>query len=440
MPKNLVMLHLESISNTILWQYRVELGTVWRLMQQSESYSCFHSNATSTVMAYEYFMFGSTFISDYRTLYLANVTHPEILRGTSLMDSLKNALGYSYRNYTLDLFRRDNIENEMHSVHDTSNAIFDSMRGQISEAVAAGKPFALYFNDSTSHMALDNLEKARAPTFSERFRQAYRCMDANMNRLLSLLIETGQWDNTVIVAFGDHGDELWSHALNRGFCHGTPPYASLTWTPMFIYENGREPTVKNQLAGIADMKKTLLHRLAPDFSPEGELPDGGSVPFSGIELSENTRRHVFSQNLYALQLEYSDPERALSKGYSVTDGTYRMVVTSGGENARDGGIEFYCDRLDPTNSRNLADFLILNSRGEPMGFRRPPDAAAPEFEQVFTPGAVAGLMEKYNELRRALEEYVRAKEKTALPHSAGARHHVMPERAFLKIRKRMHRG
>ncbi len=438
MPKNLVILHLESISNTILWQYRVELGTVWRLMQESLSYSRFNSNATSTIMVVNYFFNGETFVGDYYSHYKDDIPHPGNLGMPIFHYLLQN--GYEFRNYILDYYLRQDIEDGFNIIHSAREPFFAAMRKHMTDAIAAGKPFALYLNDETSHMALDNAEKATAPTFSERFRRSYRGLDANVHQVLSLLIELGQWDNTVIVGYGDHGDELWSHALNRGFCHGTPPYASLTWTPLFIFESGRQPGTTDQLIGLSDLRETLIKRLLPDYEPAEDRFRFDYAPFSGMDMAKNEREYVFSQNLYALQLEYDDPEQALTKGYSVTDGVYRLVATSGGEKARDGGLEFYCDRLDPTNSRNLLDFFILDFRGDPIGFRPPPEATAPEFGLIFNPEAVKHLMEKYRAMKQALEEHVRLKESTALPHNRGRRHHVMPEGAFAKIRKRMHRG
>lgn len=90
------------------------------------------------------------------------------------------------------------------------------------------RPFYAYFWDDSSHLAFSSQFKDDAPSVPERLRIAYALIDASLNRLLSGLAELGLWDNTIIIGFGDHGDEAWSHGLNRRYCHSLSPYASLT--------------------------------------------------------------------------------------------------------------------------------------------------------------------------------------------------------------------
>ncbi len=438
MAKNLVILHLESVSNTLLWQYRLELGTIWRLMQESQWFTNFITNATSTRMSMNALLSGSTAENDNYSHY--NDSQPPDGRWKDLGMYLAGAKekGYVERIYTLDYyFRRNSVSGRWHTYNNTQ-MLFSSMRDYVGENTAAGQPFFLYFNDQVSHMALDNEAKMTAPTFSERFRQSYRSLDADINQLLVILTESNAWDNTVIVAVGDHGDEMWSHGLNRGYCHGIAPYASLTRTPLAIYEAGAPARIDDRLLSMADLMETLTVRLLGD-TPDISVGAFRTAPFSGINVDREKRDLVFCQNLYALQLEYDDPEKGMTKGYAVTDGIYRLVVSSGGNKPRDGGLEFYCDSVDPTNSRNLLDFFILGVDGEPVMFRPPPEADAPEFAAVFNPEAVRHLTATYSRLRRALHDHVREKERIALGRPHHAAYQLMPERAFTNVRRRMRR-
>jgi hypothetical protein len=222
-----------------------------------------------------------------------------------------------------------------------------------------------------------------------------------------------------------------------------------------------------------DLRETLVKRLVPTFDParcqlgekwinslgevmpfvpsmgevmpfdsppgqprSGSLPPFRQTPYDGIDALNEKRELAFSQNLFALQLECSDPERGLTKGYSVTDGDYRLVVSSGGADPRNGGLEFYCDRVDPTNSRNLLDFFRLDSHGGIAAFSPPPEAVNREFALTFNPEAAAHLTGVYHKLKKALYEFVRGKEERALPFNPGPRH-VMPESVFRHSRKRL---
>ncbi len=434
MPKNIIFLHLESISNTILWQYRSELETVWRLWRNSLRFTRFHSNATSTLMAAIYLQFGSTAVNDSQSFY-GERTFPLEGQFRRLQSSLASG-GYAWRGYTLDYFlRRENTKTHWHLYADP-DALFANIRDFISESTASGKNFCFYINNQVTHMALDDRAKALADSFSNRFRAGYRSLDASVKRLLATLAEMKALDDALIVGFGDHGDEMWSHGLNRGYCHGIPPYGSLTWTPLFIHNCGLPPGDDDRLIQLIDLGRVALRLAAPAHTPDFELD---KVPFGGDDVFSRQNDLIFSQNLYALQLEHRDPEKGMFKGYSVTDGVYRLVASSGGNRPKEGGLEFFCDRIDPANSRNLLDFFTLRFDGTPLEFRQPSEASAGDFPIVFNPAAVRDMMDRYAHMRQRLHDYVRAKEELALKSVGERPYHVMPEKAFTVARKRMRR-
>lgn len=442
-PKNLLVFHLESISNTILWQYRVELGTLWRLMQESLCYSRHYVAATSTMMSQIYFQSGDASLYDFRAHYkqLPPDGHFDSLRKRyrEFMEYLTDAGEYIFREHAFNvLCNRDFnpygntfLFADMERMHTATGTFFSEMK-------QSDKPFYLYVNNCISHMAFDDAVKYSATTFSDRFRLGYLKFDADLNRVLTLLRENDLWEDTVIVGYGDHGDELWSHGLNKGYCHAFSPYAILTWTPFFIYDNGLDAGVTDAIASSIDIKETLFRKLLPDYVLPDSLPRFGISPFPGRDLRTHPRQFAFSQNLFALQLELDDPERGLAKGYAVTDGVYRLVASTGGSRPRDGGMELYHDRVDPTNSRNLLDFFRLDPNGDIAAFTPPPEAVSPEFSLLFTPAAVRQMTDAFHTLRRELHDYVRAKEREALQSNNGE-HHLMPEEAFKFARKRIRR-
>jgi hypothetical protein len=432
------LVHLESISNLILWQYRKEMGSIWDLLRVSRFYSRFFVSATSTVMSIQSLMFGNDAVQDHLSLYSGSAADRRRLPITHMTAGFK-ARGYDYRHFSLDNIAPQLHEGKPAPPYFTCSSdqvrLFAMCEQWLTEIGRSGMNFFLFLTDDITHMASDGAVKRQAATFSERFRAAYRHLDATVGILVRLLSDHGLLENTLVVCYGDHGDELWSHALTRGFCHGIAPYASQAWTPLFVYDNGRNAGVSGELTSITDLREMLVRMAFPDEA-EKIMKQPRSFPFSGIDTGRQKRELAFSQNLYALQLEHSDLEKALTKGYAVTDGVYRLVASSGGKRPKDGGLELYYDRLDPMNSRNLLDFFTLGNNGDIVGFRPPPAAAGKAFDTLFSPETVHDIMDSYHRLKRELHDYVRAKEAEALKRNGGE-YHLMPENAFRFARKRL---
>ncbi|MDR1519030.1 MAG: sulfatase-like hydrolase/transferase, partial [Planctomycetota bacterium] len=411
--KNVILLHLESISRANLWQFRNELGTVWRLMSQSLQFNRFFSSATSTTMAVTDLYYGDSSGSDLCPLYQISRVMPPNSEKFAHLGVIVQSRDYDWYTFHADPYRKKEsaIQNRHVFINDFDvPSLCEKALRQMAEAKRDGRRFFAYFWDDSPHLAFPSPVKDRAGGVAGRLRTAYALADASLNRLLAGLAELGLWDDTIIVGFGDHGDEPWSHGLNRGYCHSLAPYASLTWAPMFIFDPGRfQPGIDSRLASMVDLKPTLLGLLFPD-----DPPAAPATLFAGLDLFRSQREFAFSQNMFALQREYSDPEQGMVKGYAVTDGAYRLVVSSGGRDPDHGGMEFYCDQADPANSLNLLKFFKLDRHGEISRFHPPPDAVAKYFPCVFGSSQVESLRASFRKLKSALREFVKDKEAAAM--------------------------
>lgn len=277
-----------------------------------------------------------------------------------------------------------------------------------------GVPFCAYYWDDSSHLAYPNPQKDAAVGIDARLRVAYTMMNASIERLFSGMEEAGLLEDTIIMAFGDHGDEAWSHGLNRGYCHSLPPYASQVWTPFLIRYPERFPAgTTRQLASAVDIKAMAMELLFP-----GEPLCNEPTPFSGLNLFRERREYAFSQNLLALQREKTDPERGLCKGYAVTDGSYRLVVSSGGDDEEFKGMALYCDQTDPANSLNLLTLFRLDRKGGIRKFSPPPEAVVDDFEITFGGNRPDDLRRVFEQLKTALANFVKDKEKRAVEEHA----------------------
>lgn len=444
--KNLVFIHLESISNLILWQYRVEMRTVWDLMKQSRYFTRFYTASTSTEMSTSDIHFGTSAFFDHLARFGKADPHPYSDTYAYIFTYLRHDFNYKYASGMCNYFGRPsekNIPDYYYQIVDQNQEkVIGGCRKILADYKAKNYPFFFQLNNNVTHMAFDDDVKQNAQTFGDRFRIAYQQLDAFIKRALDMLAELDLIKDSIIVLYGDHGDEFWSHGLNRGYCHSTTPYAPLVSTPLLIYDNGENAGFDDRLMSATDVRETIIDTLFPGFVPQANDTVNrpfDAVPFSGRNINEKSRELAFSQNLFALQLEYADLEKALKKGYSVTDGVYRLVASSGGRKPKDGGLEFYHDRLDPANSRNLLDFFLLGGSGNILSFRPPPEAeTSPDFLLAFNPDAIRNMIAAYGRLKKELYEYVRAKEAAALKFS-GPECHIMPESTFRHARKRINK-
>jgi|GEM_PF-3487397 Predicted hydrolase of alkaline phosphatase superfamily len=443
--KNLVLVHLESISNAILWQYRTELSTIWRLSQESRYFTRFYTSSTSTEMSMKDIECGTSIFYDFLPRFSVPKPHPygRDARFNQIFTTLN--LDFSYKYYSRGFgnyffgFTKKYVEHELGCNY--SSVDIDELRRDIGRIVFKYKeerePFMLHLNNNVTHMALDDQVTARAKSFGDRFKLSYLQLDKFVGIFLSMFAEFKLWDNTLFVLYGDHGDELWSHSLNKGYCHCIAPYASQTWTPLLIYDNGKNAGFDDRLTSAVDVRDIVLDLMFPGHvSKEPRILKAREHPLRGRNVLKERREIAFSQNLFAMQLEYADLEKALTKGYAATDGVYRLVVSSGGKRAKDGGLEFYYDRLDPTNSRNLLDFFVLGVDGDILSFNPPKETEGSDFALVFNPETVRHMIESYRRLRRELHEYVRAKERGVEKYRS-VEYHLMPESAFKQARKRI---
>lgn len=443
--KNILVIHLESISNTILWQYRAELGTVWRLLQKSLWFPKFQTTSTSTEMTMADFLYADASVHDHKAHFRGQLhaySYP--------LGSLTHH-GYRSLILTRNFMFAQPTESGEGILYDTPdlNDFYRKQSEFMQTARDEGKPFFLYVNNAISHMAFDAETKAQSRTFSERFKNGYIDFDTSVNFTLTKLLELGLWEDTIILCFGDHGDELWSHGVSRGYCHIITPYTPLCRTPMFLFDGGKTEGICYNYVNTTDLLPGLIEMVTTEKSPlragltsplAGEpyrhslgtfRNDSGGISFSNQSQS---RVFLFSQNLFALQLEYDDPEKGLTKGYAVWDGYYRLTVSSGGSNPLNGGMELFNDALDPANMLNLLNFFELNRNGDIVATRKPPTLIHPDFAALFQPENIESVKYHFRVLKGELQAYVRAKELRAAAFNDGTRH-VMPESAFKRIRE-----
>lgn len=412
-------------------------------MSIATQFTRFYANSCSTTMTMQDFWSGASnsfdHLAHYHGCFQKRIKHPSVF-------AVLLSLGWNTGYFGSSPFNSAAVKRSGRhvDVNDTNlPKLVESMLREFKHAKARGRPFAAYYWDDTSHLAFPCEPKNAAESIQERMSVAYRLIDAGVARVLKGIIDLGLWDDTIIVGFGDHGDEPWTHGLNRGYAHSIAPYTGIVWTPMFIFDSSQPASVTDRIASVIDLKEMIVGYMTRDVKLSEEEKANIDAhrtvaAFSGFDVFSRPRTFAVSQNLFALQLEYDDPERGMTKNYAVTDGTYRLVVSSGGETPRLGGMELFYEQMDPTNGRNLLDFFQLDEDGEIIEFKPPPDAVGKHFFYSFRPEQTRTIIEAFTEMKKYLKRVIRIKEGDAL-HLVTHReeYHLFPDSSFTRAKARL---
>ncbi|MBW1684620.1 MAG: sulfatase-like hydrolase/transferase [Deltaproteobacteria bacterium] len=133
------------------------------------------------------------------------------------------------------------------------------------------------------------LRKRGTPEQKERVRDGYLASvwdaDDSVGRILRAVEESGHADDTVVVFFADHGEQIWEHG-DHGHARGV--WEELAHVPLLIRIPGRPPERVDRPVGLLDLAPTLLKALGIEEFP---------ASWQGRNLFEADGRVVVSQRL-----------------------------------------------------------------------------------------------------------------------------------------------
>ena len=339
--KNLLILHLESISRQRLAAFPGAFPHLSRLMREALVFDRFYSSATSSLMTIAYFFHGNDFEFDVESKFQG--MRPA--RNNPNFFSTLRARGYHSQVICLNALQAvrprlltglsDDLP-EIWGTHDfpTLFAKFD--------ALTDSRPFAIYVWDLLTHVEHSLALASYSSGLTDQVRRACAVADDAIGALLAILERKEMLESTTIVAYGDHGDDFWTHGFNAGLLHATEPRTDVTWVPLAIRDASLAPRVTEQLASTIDIAPTCL-ALAGIDAP---MP----FPFSGRCLLDGESDVVYSQNLTANQPD--DPTLEMGQAFAVTDRDHTLVASR-------RGLALHAHRLDPGNHCNLLHFFTL---------------------------------------------------------------------------------
>jgi arylsulfatase A-like enzyme len=178
-------------------------------------------------------------------------------------------------------------------------------------------------------------------------RAAYWAMcdliDAQVGRLLAVLEDTGQAENTIVIFMSDHGEMLGDHGI---YLKGPYFYEPAVHVPLIISSPGRiAPGRSPALVELVDLPQTLLDAAALSRHPGMQ---GSSLwPLLTGERSADRHREDVYCEYYNAMPWHRDPT---AQATMVRTGRHKLVV----DHPASYG-ELYDLAVDPTETNNLWD-------------------------------------------------------------------------------------
>jgi membrane-anchored protein YejM (alkaline phosphatase superfamily) len=385
--KNLMIIHLESISWQQIRSFPEAFRNLLRIGARSQCFNWYISSATSTQMTISAMLHGNDFELD-ENISLANMQFAN--NDPSLFSFLKDA-GYSSEFFALNACHSDSKPiltrfkdslPPVRSYKDLSRLFNDMTK------LFDAQPFAAYFWNMTTHVEQLAVQ-ASVGGLSEQVNEAFSEADNLLGLVFDELEKRNLLDCTTLIIYGDHGDDYWTHGFHGGLIHATAPYFPIIHTPLFIYDTSLEAGVNNTFASTIDIYPTCIQLLQLD----AEL----FFQHAGKNLFAVSGNYAFSQNLMGNQSDLDFFQ--VAKTFSVTNASYHLMVSR-------AGLEFYNHRLDPTNHCNLLNFFDLGKNGKIT--LRELDETHQHFNAAFKENAkqISNITEHFDNLRGVLMERV----------------------------------
>lgn len=343
MEKNLILVHLESLNSLYFKTHIEDFPNIKNLISKSIYYDNYYSTATSTLMVISDLIFGRTDNFE-QSDYLENI-FSITPKSKGLFEILKDC-GYrtKYYFYVQECLNEKMInglwkilapESEIfHGYHGGDEEISDkSLLEDIEGYIKKNGKFAIFLFNIGSHMPEATLfPERKGMTGGDIAIERFKWLDEKIGSLLELLKQTVHMDDTLLVLYGDHGDDYWGHGIYGGYLHAQPPTNVMTHTPLIVYNpEWQEGDINRKLVSTVDIFQIIKNNLS----------------ISNEEVK--TREYAFSRNLFGNQ----DVSHAtFDKSYSLTDGKYTLITSC-------KGLKLFCNALDPFNARNFLDFYKI---------------------------------------------------------------------------------
>ena len=341
--KNIVIVHLESLSNGILKLNQDLFPNIIQWKKKMEEYTNYYSTATSTLMVMTDLFFEDTSLFEDST-YLHSLAKTKKSK-KSLFDRLHED---GYHTHLLYYGLSENLrqvrENLQEILAEAGNAWYGDtdkeLQNKLLEIIGSQEPFALFIEENASHISYtgERISKEKHSGY-HIFRERYSILDKTVGLLFEILQQKDILENTLVLLYGDHGEEFWFHGLHEGYTHAIEPFTDMVNCPLLIYDGKNENKVNDSLVDTTDIGSIIKNKV-------------------GLNTKPVKKDYVISRNLFAKQIRL---EKVFNKSYSITDGRYTLLLSK-------KGLALYINEMDMYNLCNILDFFVL--QGEELVFRK----------------------------------------------------------------------
>lgn len=374
--KNILLFHLESVSNLIFRTNPECFPSLIKFLDEAEYFPNYYSSATSTYMVITDLFFGDSLQFE-KSNYLEDIFSIKPTK-QSIFDKLAE-IGYKTKCYCYGVKAgekaRKHVEVYCSKAECWESASdLDSMIDDLYSNFKMSNRFAYFIQDLESHwMNIDTFSDGRKSS-CELFKIKYQMLDRTFGLVINALKNSGKYEDTMIIIYGDHGDDFWGHGLHDGYTHAIEPYPFLVNCPLIV-KNG--PVLnKHSLLSTVDLFKIMMSEV-----------HGGHDEFQN--------ECVFSRNLFSGQ---KISESSFNKSYLATDGNYSLLVSS-------KGVKLFCNNLDVANGKNMLDFFNLLD-GEIFYNKRYNHLRSSHYKLFMTDLQILEFQRVFKDLYKNLQNYV----------------------------------
>lgn len=334
--KNLLLIHLESLNYINYRLNRHLFPALYKLEEQGMFFERFYSTATSTWMVITDLLYGG--LNQHEQCKSIEDELQEYPYNASLLDDLK-AQGYHTGVYEHPVDDELISANRRHVVGFQNEIVLKTAYQDFLQALDEGMiqtPFALMACNYISNLSFNKYtDYSRYEWDTDSWEVGYRSLNSCVSDIMDLLDKRDLRDSTMVVLYGDHGDDYWTHGLHQGLSHAIEPNELQIHVPLIILDPSiKEAKVSSRLLETTDLRNIIYDVVVNKAVLETTIPE---------------KSLVVSRNEYAAQPMRKE---SFNKAYSITDGHYLLMVSN-------AGLEMYDVHMDSSCHNNFLRFFIL---------------------------------------------------------------------------------
>jgi arylsulfatase A-like enzyme len=196
------------------------------------------------------------------------------------------------------------------------------------------------------------------------YSEAVSLVDEYFGRLIGLLKKNGLYDDALIIATSDHGQEFKEHGF---YTHGTFLHDEIVEVPLVVkYPAGRKPAVERGYQNLCDVHSLVLKTCDGEDAVMRTTEETFSESFGVVHKPPPVDDPVLKAKLDLVRQRVDRPRRAVFRG------GYKLVVDWTTKEVEEFTLNG--EEVDQSNQRDIADSLL----NDLLAFEKSAVASAPK--------------------------------------------------------------